>query len=51
MSFEEILEMIRDFNGQITISQLLNSGVDLDDFENLGYEEICERLEQKFERD
>lgn len=51
MSFEEILEMIRDFNGEISINELLNSGVDLDDFENLGYEEICKRLEQKFERD
>lgn len=50
-SLEEILEIIRDFNGEITISQLLKYNIELDTFEELSYEEIHEKLEEYFEKD
>ena len=51
MSFVEILEIIRDFNSQITISDLLNSNLNLDDFEDMSYDEIFSELAEKFEEE
>lgn len=49
MSFTEILEIIRDFHSQLDVSELLNSGLDLDKFENMSWEEIHNELSEHFE--
>lgn len=51
MSLVEILEAIADFNGQITINQLIGSGLDLDYFEDMSCEEIHDALSDCFEQE
>jgi len=48
MSFEEVLEVIKDYNGEINVSELLNSGIDLDGIEGLYPEDIEELLSEYF---
>lgn len=44
--FEEILEIVRDFNGEITVSQLLSADIDFDVEDS----QLIEQLEEHFKR-
>ncbi|MDN5062286.1 hypothetical protein O8C86_10600 [Aliarcobacter butzleri] len=51
MQFVEIIECIRDFHSQLNMSDLLNMGSKIYDFEDLSYEEIHERLDEYFTKE
>jgi len=48
MDFDSLLEIIRDFNSNITVSDLLDSGLVFDNLADCTYNHIIETLKEHF---